>query len=314
MIKRHTKIIIFILSMAILIGYNAYLNRHIQVVEYSINSKKLPDSFDGFRIVQVADLHSVKDVEFAHKLVGLIEKQNPDIIVITGDLIDSSVYLEECSSVKQGATEGIPGQLTLDFIAELVSVAPIYFVYGNHEMILLDDPEKNTFKVALEALGVLFANNKSFVLHMGSDCINLLGIQDPSTLYKDPMFANCGENSKERTQVMMNVVTESIDDRFFTLLLAHRPEFFELYATYSVDLALTGHAHGGQIRIPFRREGLYAPNQGFFPTYTNGLYTNDCFNMIVSRGLGNSIFPFRVFNEPELSLVILTNNVNNANL
>lgn len=308
------KKIVFVLSIAALIGYNVLLNRHVQITEYRIASEKIPASFNSFRIVQVSDLHSITDVNRAHALIKKIKKQNPDIIVITGDLIDTSVHKEECSSVKQSFVEGIAGQLTLDFVIELLALAPVYFVYGNHEMMLLDDPEKNVFKLALEDAGVLFANNTSFVLHEGKDAINMIGIQDPSTLYKDPAFADCKKTSKDRTVAMMRAVTEDIDEERFTILLAHRPEYFELYADYPVDLALTGHAHGGQIRIPFKREGLYAPNQGFFPAYTNGLYTKDSFRMIVSRGLGDSIFPFRVFNGPELPVIVLTNNVNNGKL
>lgn len=314
MIKRHMKIMILVLSITVLIGYNAYLNRHIQISEYRVNSKKLPASFDSFRIVQVSDLHSITDAELTHVLVEKIEKQKPNIIVITGDLIDSGVYMEECLRVEQGAAEGIAGQLTIDFVSELLALAPVYFVYGNHEMVLLDDPEKNTFKVALEKAGVLIANNECFDLNIGTDSINLIGIQDPSTLYKDPGYANWRESGKERTAVMMRAVTENIDEGQFTILLAHRPEYFELYADYPVDLALTGHAHGGQIRIPFKNEGLYAPNQGFFPSYTEGVYTKGSFSMIVSRGLGDSVFPFRIFNGPELIVTILTNNVNSDTL
>ncbi len=305
--KRRYKVLIIIALMTVLVLSNVYQNRHIAVKEYLIYSEKVPTSFESFKIVQVTDLHSITDGEFGEMLSELIRQQSPDMIAITGDLIDSTIYSDEAEALEKVNSDSIAGEATVEFVAGLVQIAPVYFVYGNHEMILLDDPERNSFKVALEDLGVNFVNNEVFTLEKDSDQINIIGIQDPATLYKDPVFADSGETSKERTIAMLDVVTQKVDNSLFTILLAHRPEFFEIYADYPLDLALTGHAHGGQIRIPFIREGIYAPNQGFFPEYTNGLYSENSFSMIVGRGLGNSVFPCRVFNGPELVAITLTN-------
>jgi len=305
---------IILLIIAVLIIFNVYQNRNITIKEYLIDSDKIPEAFESYKIVQVSDLHSVTDDGFANNLLQVIRDQEPDIIAITGDLVDSTIYNQEAISIQEGNTIGIAGQATVDFVAKLVNIAPVYFVYGNHEMILLDDPDNNSFKVALEDLGVIFVNNKALLLEKDSEYVNIIGIQDPATLYKDPKFANSGETSKDRTEIMMSAVTKNIDVNLFTILLAHRPEFFQIYSQYPIDLALTGHAHGGQIRVPFIREGIYAPNQGFWPGYTNGLYNEGPFAMIVGRGLGNSIFPFRVFNSPQLVVVTLTNSVNSDTL
>lgn len=312
--KKRYKILILAAILAVPVLTNVYRNRTIEVKEYLINSEKLPDAFEGFTIVQVTDLHSIKEETFARKLAGLILDQHPDMIAITGDLVDSNVYIREADALKSSASPGIAGEATVRFVADLVKIAPVYYVYGNHEMILLDDPANNPFKVALEELGVFFANNNVYTLEKDSFYIHIAGVQDPSTLYKDPVFKNSGETSRERTIAMMDAVTAELNEAFFTVLLAHRPEFFEVYAGYPVDLALTGHAHGGQIRIPLVREGIYAPNQGFFPDYTYGLYEQDAFSMIVGRGLGDSLFPFRVFNGPELVTITLTNSVNDDTL
>lgn len=314
MIKRIGKFLIFVAIIVVLVLFNVYQNHNVSVEEYSIDSIKIPPSFESFKIVQVSDLHSVTDVVFASKLLESIKEQSPGMIVITGDLLDSTIYSEESSALQNNDSASIAGQATIDFISQIIAVAPVYFVYGNHEMVLLDDPNNNSFKVALEELGVIFANNRALLFKKDSAAINILGIQDPATLYKDPVFKNSGETSLERTKAMMDAVTKNINETLFTVLLAHRPEFFDVYSTYPVDLALTGHAHGGQMRMPFIREGLYAPNQGFFPDYTSGLYTKGSFSMIVGRGLGNSIIPFRVFNGPELVVITLTNTVINGTI
>lgn len=299
-----------VLLVAALIMYNIQLNRSVDLTYHLVSSSEIPTEFDGYTIAQVSDFHSSENEKFRKKILDAIRASTPDVIVITGDLVDAGAYAREAGDIQSGEQEGIAGASAADFAEELIRIAPVYYIYGNHEMILLDDPDKNPFKVRMEEIGVQIINNRVLLLERDGATIQLAGIQDPSTLYKDPILAGAGNNTRERTAAMMEQIAPDIDPQRFTVLLAHRPEYVDLYARYPVDLVLAGHAHGGQIRLPFMREGLYAPNQGLLPKYTNGSYRKGALEMIVSRGLGNSIFPFRFLNQPELVFLELTNNTN----
>ena len=172
-------------------------------------------------------------------------------------------------------------------------------------MILLDDPQRNAFKVALEEAGVNIINNEVIELlgENESDRIYIAGIQDPSTLYKDLRFVHYGTNG-ERMEAMLDMVMEGINKEDFFVLLSHRPEYLELYDQYEIDICLSGHAHGGQFRIPFVGV-VYAPGQGFLPEYTVGVYETKDLALYVGTGIGNSVIPVRVFNSPEILTIVL---------
>lgn len=292
--KKYWLIILAVLAASV--AWNVYWNSNIVVRTYTHTNVDVPAAFDGYRIVQLTDIHSVRN---ENQLQLIFEKtlgQAPDVICITGDLVDSRYY----------GAHGVEGEaLTLKLMEKLVQLAPVYFIYGNHEMILLDDPEHNAFKVALEKLGVQLINNETVRIRQEGTEEELIigGIQDPSTLYKDYQFTNLSNNG-ERMEAMLDVVTEGISNEEFMLLLSHRPEYLEMYDQYPVDLCLAGHAHGGQFRLPFIG-GIYAPGQGFFPEYTAGLYATDDLEMYVGTGVGNSVIPVRIFNPPEIITVIL---------
>ena len=293
------------LILAVLIAsvvWNVYWNSRITVHTYTHVNEDIPEVFDGLRVVQLTDLHSVRNEAQGQLVYETILEQKPDIICMTGDLVDSRYY----------ASNGVEGErLTLGLMKELVKLAPVYYVYGNHEMILLDDPQKNAFKVALEKIGVQIINNEKlcYTREEGGDAIFIGGIQDPSTLYKDYRYAFLSNNG-ERMEAMLDAVTVGVRNDDFFLLLSHRPEYLEMYDQYPVDLCLTGHAHGGQFRLPFVG-GLYAPGQGFLPKYTAGLYATDDLEMYVGTGVGNSVIPFRIFNPPEILTIILKTTSNN---
>ena len=149
--------------------------------------------------------------------------------------------------------------------------------------------------------GVNVLENKSVSLEQGEESINLIGVSDPG-FETDYLFG-------DTEGVLRRHLDELVEDsEEFTLLLSHRPELFELYAEKDIDLVLTGHAHGGQFRLPFVG-GVYAPNQGLFPEYDSGMFAEEDTYMIVSRGLGNSLFPFRLNNRPEVIVVTLDNSI-----
>lgn len=288
---------------------NIYQNRHIRVTEYEVAMAELPAEFDGFKIVQLTDLHSLQDDKMRSQVVAKTMSCEPDLILITGDLVDSTIYSAQNQELAAGQRQEPAGQEMLTLVQQLLELAPVFFVYGNHEMILLDDPQNNPFKTALEEMGVVFMNNRAVSLEKDGASIRVLGVQDPATLYKDKVFSHAGRNTEEKMHTLLKAVTEEVNDGDFTLLLSHRPETFQVYQQYPVDLVLTGHAHGGQFRIPFLG-GLYAPGQGYFPMYTGGLYQENGCSMLVGRGIGNSVIPFRIFNQPEVVSVVLRSSVN----
>ena len=247
----------------------------------TISGNQIPDSFSGFRIAQVSDLHNAEFGENNTELLQMLSENAPDIIVITGDLVDA------------GHTDI---DIALNFVNEAVQIAPVYYVTGNHEASL---PQYDEFKVALERIGTTVLEDRAIQLQRGSEQIMLIGLSDPDFTMKGDIF---GESSS-----MFCTKLESLTDSksSYTILLSHRPELFETYVSCGVDLVFSGHAHGGQFRLPFIG-GLIAPDQGLFPRYDAGLYTEGSTNMVVSRGLGNSIIPFRFNNRPEVVFVELS--------
>lgn len=292
--KKYRFFVLAILVASVM--WNVYWNSRIVVHTYTHVNESVPEAFDHLRIVQLTDLHSVRTDKQGQLVYDTICSQNPDVICMTGDLVDSRYY------EKNGA-EG--EKRTLELMEKLVKIAPVYMVYGNHEMVLLDDPQNNALKKSLEEIGVLLINNERvrYEKETGGEALLIGGIQDPSTLYKDYRYAFL-ESNGERMEAMLDAVSVDVRNEDFFMLLSHRPEYLEMYDQYPVDLVLAGHAHGGQFRLPFVG-GIYAPGQGFMPKYTVGLYETDDLAMYVGTGIGNSIIPVRIFNPPEILTIIL---------
>lgn len=279
----------FALVIFVFVGITIYQNSTIKVTKYDVKNSKIPKSFNDFKIVQLSDIHNDYYGDKLTDLIDKVKKEEPNIIVITGDLVDAQRYNVEN---------------TLNFIDAIKDIAPIYFIYGNHDICIEGDSYYTRMVEDLENRGVIFLNIKEDKITIGDDSINIIGIQDPSVVYAIEKFAYL-ETSEEKTRAMIEEVLNEVDtENNFTIMLAHRPEYFEVYTNYNIDLVLTGHAHGGQFRIPFIG-GLYAPNQGLFPKYTSGVHSSNNTEMIISRGLGNSRFPIRVFNTPEIVSITL---------
>ena len=264
----------------ILLIWTVWSNKALMVSTISISSSHIPAAFSGFRIAQVSDLHNSEFGKNNTELLKLLSESRPDIIAITGDLIDAN-----------HTDVGI----ALGFAQESVRIAPTYYVTGNHEAA---SPQYDTLKAGLEEAGVIVLEDEAVSLERNGETITLLGLGDPDFTVKGDMF---GE-----TSAMVSTKLKNLDDGEggYTILLSHRPELFETYVNCSIDLVFAGHAHGGQFRLPFIG-GVIAPNQGLFPKYDAGLYTDGGTNMVVSRGIGNSIIPLRFNNRPEIVLVEL---------
>ena len=281
-IKRKTITIILIsIILLFLIGlYLYYENNYLQVSNYLIESNEISKDFDDFKIVQISDFHNTKSKKLTNDLVREIKNSKPNIIVITGDFVDS--YKTNIS-------------VAISFIEKINNIAPVYYITGNHEVRIKNYDE---LKNKLEENKVIILDDKLEVIKKGESEINLIGINDPNfnfNTYRD-----------DSTIIQDSLIPIQYDKNIFSILLSHRPELIETYAKKDFDLVLSGHAHGGQIRVPFIG-GLIAPNQGLFPKYTSGIYEMNNTIMIVSRGIGNSVLPFRINNRPELVVIKLKN-------
>ena len=278
-IKKKWILSLIALILFILIVWTLWANTALEVNAYEIVSDRIPQGFDGFRIAQISDLHNTEFGERNEKLIQLLSQTNPDIISITGDLIDS---------------RHTDIEIALDFARQAVKLAPVYYVSGNHEACVR---EYEDLKMGLAEAGVVILEIQKAQITREGESITLMGIDDPS-FQEDYLF---GDSESVARQAIENLQNESDG---YTVLLFHRPELFNLYVDTGMDLVFSGHAHGGQFRLPFIG-GLVAPNQGFFPEYDAGLFSEGSTTMIVSRGVGNSIIPIRVNNRPEIIVATL---------
>ena len=282
MMKKQNKKTVLIVSVLVILCLGIWTlwgNIALEVNEYEIMSDRIPEAFAGFRIAQVSDLHNKDFGEGYGQLLTLLSQINPDIIVVTGDLIDS----------RQTDLD-----IALEFAWQAGKIARVYYVSGNHEARI---PEYEDFKIGLVKAGVVILENQKVEITREGESITLMGIEDPS-FQEDYLF---GDSESVARQAIEDLQNESDG---YTVLLSHRPELFDLYVDTEMDLVFSGHAHGGQFRLPFIG-GLVAPNQGFFPEYDAGLFSEGSTTMIVSRGVGNSIIPIRVNNRPEIVVAML---------
>lgn len=274
------RVILLIIAAALVLALLIWLlwaNSSPAVTQVTVASGALPEAFEGFKIAHVSDLHNAVFGRKNEKLLSLIRAAKPDIIAITGDLIDSR-HTDIDSA--------------LAFVEAAAGIAPVYYVTGNHESRL----DFDEIEPRLIAAGARVLRNEAEDIGRGGERIRLAGIDDPS-------FIRTGGTAEERAAAELEQLGGG--GGTFTVLLAHRPELVEVYAEYGAGLVLSGHAHGGQVRLPLLG-GLYAPGQGLLPEYDSGLYSLGETQMVVSRGLGNSVAPLRVNNRPELVIVTLS--------
>lgn len=246
----------------------------LEISRYEVASQKLPESFDGFKIVQLSDLHGA---EFGEDGMGLVEKVKelePDIIALTGDFVTDEGDL--------AAVEKLA--------ARLVKLCPVYFVSGNHEF---GSGLAVKVRNILERAGVKYLSNEYLTISRGEDEILLGGVEDPLA-YADMLSPD------ELAQKMNDAAPDA-----FKILLGHRNYWMTEYPELPVDLIFCGHAHGGLIRIP-GVGGLIGTDRRLFPDFDAGEYNNGRYTLIVSRGLGNSVPIPRVFNRPEIVCVELS--------
>ncbi len=257
------------LTLAILVLIGLLGSVSLTIKNHVVTDSDLPSAFSGFRIAHISDLHNAEFGQNNETLLKAIREAEPDIIVVTGDLIDSRQTDVDISA---------------SFMEQAVKIAPCYYVYGNHET--RRPNEYAQLRNRMKDCGVTILEDKTVLLHRGDEAIQIAGLMDYSKL----------------SDIYVSYLFEP---GYYTLLLTHRPEHFDVYTRSGADLVLAGHAHGGQIRLPLIG-ALYAPGQGLFPSYADGLHSAGSTTMVVSSGLGNSLLPFRFYCPPELVIIELT--------
>ena len=247
----------------------------IQTETITAASDRLPAGFDGYRIVQISDLHGKEFGEDNHILLEKTAELEPDLIAITGDVIDDPDQMGILEPLARG----------------LAAIAPTFYVTGNHEWAIR---EAATVKSLMEEYGVTVLSNEYLKLERGGDTIVLAGIDDPN-----------GPYDQKTPEELSDEIHAALGDPY-VVLLAHRNEYYQVYDRCGFDLTLCGHVHGGLIRLPFTDGLIDNTRRRFFPTHTAGLYPLDGGGtLMVSRGLGNGGISFRLFNRPHLPVIVL---------
>ncbi|WP_114856349.1 metallophosphoesterase [Brachybacterium sp. YJGR34] len=264
-----------LLVLAPATGWLLWDNRRLDVTTYEVTVADLPPSADGLRIAQLSDLHSASFGTFPERLVDDVRSARPDLIALSGDLIDHR-------------TTDLGG--VLDIVSALQKIAPCYVVLGNHEAA---SPLQAELIDALEDRGAVVLRDEARTVRAGGTELTIAGLDDPQV-------ASWGAERSPRSVLGGMDLPPGVP----TILLAHRPELLESYSGRGIDLVLSGHAHGGQVRLPLLG-GVFAPHQGIFPELTEGVHVRGDTTMVISRGLGNSVAGVRVNNPRELVLVDL---------
>ena len=281
MARRHRghplrRVLLFLIFILFCVGFFHWSNHSLQVQRVTFTSPRLPAGFDGCVIVQLSDLHGTLFGEDNRDLLKVVAKERPDYIFLTGDLLDQYRATPHSYAVSLGGA--------------LADIAPTYYVTGNHEWALPDVPG---LKRKLEEAGVQVLTNEYTVLARDGDNAVLAGIDDPN-----------GYADQKTPEEVAEEVRAAFADPFW-ILLAHRNNYFEdEYCRLGADLVISGHGHGGLVRLPFT-DGLVSVERTFFPSYTAGFYQAGGADLFVSRGLGNSGRTFRLFNRPQVAVLTL---------
>lgn len=275
-------IIIVFLIIFVLMLIELYIDANwIQTTSFEVFSKKIPSSFDGYKILQLSDLHSKKFGKDNRKLLQKIDKSNPDIIVLTGDFVsanetDFTVFFE--------------------LVDKISPKYEVYYITGNHEQAMSSSSKKEIFSYLSEK-GVKFLNNEYIEISQEKERINFYGLCYESSYYSD-------KKGNIYTKEMMTKSLGEADSSKYNILLTHSPTNFEVYKSWGADLILSGHVHGGMIRVPFVG-AIFSPDEGFMPKYSAGRYQMDDSVLVVSKGLGRGSRGFRLFNRPNLVEITL---------
>ena len=281
-------IIEIVFTILFVIWFIHFNNKAIVTTEYKLNLLNVEAEI--LRIVQVSDLQSRSFGKGQRNLLNKVAKAKPDIIVITGDLIDRNFTDYEKA---------------MDAVKGLASIAKVFYVQGNHEESLQVEAYRDFLMKSEKYMEILLDRRYEFTKSGRVFCIG--GLSEKTV---DKSRGNDRNNRNHDEKLIIDAAEEIFTDAEgdVKILLSHEPQLIDIYAKTSCDLVMSGHAHGGQFRIPFVNIGLYSPEQGLFPKYYQGVHQcqgkdGHRMNMVISRGLGNSKFPVRLFNRPEIVLL-----------
>lgn len=274
---------LLILSVCFIL-YLIYENKNLEVTTYLIEQGNVPAAFEGMRFVCLTDLHQNRFGKKNEKLIKHIRNCNPDAILIAGDMITSSNVRKH--------------DIALSLIRELALEYKIYYAPGNHELkwkkaSMVYHTGYLEYTEVLDKIGVSYLDNDSVMIKKGHDLLQIVGLNLSLDYY------NKGGEPKTLTQEDLNTMIPSADQNSYTILLAHVPDYFEEYVDWGADLIVSGHNHGGIMRL-WKIGGVISPRYQLFPKYDAGVFQKRSSVMILSRGLGTHTIPVRIFNRPEL--------------
>lgn len=286
---------VLISGVIVLMGgyvYYKYKSEDIEIASYEVQNRKIPKVFNEFKIVQISDLHNRSFGIDNDILLEKIDKLKPNIICITGDLIDST---------------NKDFSIALKLIDELSRKYQVYNIIGNHEQKVMINKYKELYKdyfKQLKSKNIISLENEKVKIQIGNDFINIYGLVVPYKYY--PYLFNKNYKNKKLGFNKNDIEKQlgKINNKEYNVLLAHTPFFFEGYSNWGADLVLAGHVHGGIIRLPIKG-GLLSPNREFFPKYDLGEYNIDKSTMILTKGLGGSRMIPRVNCKPEIVEITL---------
>lgn len=268
------KIICLSTAVTLILLAAAALDSRLLVQQYTIEAEEITAPV---RLVLVTDLHSCKYGDNQEELIRAVEEQKPDMVLLGGDIFDDQ----------------LPTENTEVFLQAIAAEYPCYYVAGNHEY-WAGERAFASMAAFMENCGIRILKGDAEQVEVNGQVLYICGADDPDNFRRVPM------------ETQLESMKRSAADNGYTILLSHRPEYFDMYIDYGFDLVLSGHAHGGQWRIPFLINGVYTPDQGFFPDWAGGLYRKENTTMIVSRGLARESTGIpRIFNRPELVVVDL---------
>ncbi len=286
--KQIVKILFYIIA-GILIFLSAG-NEIFKVSRFHIATGGLPEGHEGLRIVHISDLHGKQFGRQNRRLARAITRLEPDLIFVSGDMIDS--HKDD-------------GSAFINLLDELKGRYPVYCSLGNHEQIVRGDGSDryDRFTGRLCAAGAVLLDNERAELEKGGITFGIYGLTAKLYHYSSRSISDTWEGAMLKAEFIEDKLGRPQDDEI-SILLAHNPKYFQEYVEWGTGLVCAGHIHGGVVRLPLRG-GILSPDFTFFPPYDGGLYRSGETTMHVSRGLGNSVIPFRIFNHPDISLIVL---------
>ena len=267
-----------------LLGIRIYIdNETIGITKSEVYSDEIPDAFNNYKILQLSDLHSKEFGENNANLILKINEADPDIIVMTGDMVNA---------------KDTDYTIFYNLVESIFQSYKMFFITGNHEQDIPNEKRKELFDY-LEKHDVIVLNNEMVQLTKGNDIINLYGLWYNSKYY----FSDGTNESILKEEIISKLIGEA-DKSEYNILLTHNPKHFKEYSKWGADLVFSGHVHGGMVRLPVVG-ALFSPERTFFPEYSEGIYEYENAKMVVSRGAGIGTKGFRLFNKPEINLITL---------